>query len=401
MMESIEAYLKEDNSQENESYMVKIPQRINLQNNEELLFIRSDDYGIITCQESEQEEILGNFTIEIRKKSDRKDSQEISIVSDKIVDHMLEIEVEVVKTPVKILPKKLLPPLNSKSKLHIKPGKSRKEATKLSMSGNPLRKWLLEGKARKEVFDRKGTQKKKEQKSDSTDLTTTTNTKHLNHKESILTLPGPSTDFLPGNVEGKRLLGGAVEYKTGKYDIKSIDVKKKVAQETTIVTEINPGNEVTGNDALCVDRMRLLGDVIKIECVQNVKCGSTEKIVKNDLSQNLKLKTIGSGNPVRKVRPGKMVRGSVCARYKGGKSTSRVALLLNKENTNLFENFQGNLKSKTTRDLVTRMESSKDLFNVTLHRNSSRSNQPQGSQEKRDWTSTGPGPIGQDQAKKI
>ena len=110
LMESIEAYLKEDNSQENESYMVKIPQRINLQNNEELLFIRSDDYGIITCQESEQEEILRNFTIEIRKK-----------VSDKIVDHMLEIEVKVVKTPVKILQKKTSPTFKSKSKLHMKP----------------------------------------------------------------------------------------------------------------------------------------------------------------------------------------------------------------------------------------------------------------------------------------
>ena len=61
-MESIEAYLKEDYKQEDESYMVTIPQRINLQLNEELLLIRSDDYGILTCQEmgpeSEQEEIL-------------------------------------------------------------------------------------------------------------------------------------------------------------------------------------------------------------------------------------------------------------------------------------------------------------------------------------------------------
>ena len=48
LMNSIEAYLKEDYRQEN---MVTIPQRINLQQNEELLFIRSDDYGIITCQE--------------------------------------------------------------------------------------------------------------------------------------------------------------------------------------------------------------------------------------------------------------------------------------------------------------------------------------------------------------
>ena len=52
LMNSIEAYLKEDYRQEN---MVKIPQRINLQQSEELLFIRSDDYGILKCQESEQE----------------------------------------------------------------------------------------------------------------------------------------------------------------------------------------------------------------------------------------------------------------------------------------------------------------------------------------------------------
>ena len=44
-----------------------------------------------------------------------------------------------------------------------------------------------------------------EQKSESTDLTTTT--KHLNQKESIVTVPGPRTNFLPGNAEGKKLLG--------------------------------------------------------------------------------------------------------------------------------------------------------------------------------------------------
>ena len=93
----------------------------------------------------------------------------------------------------------------------------------------------------------------------------------------------------------------------------------------------------------------------KIDCVQNVKCGGVEKIMKNGLSQNLKLKMISSGNPVRKVRPGKIVRGSVCAHDKGGKSTSRETPLLNKEKNNLFENFLGKLKSKTTRDLVTRM----------------------------------------------
>ena len=55
---------------------------------------------------------------------------------------------------------------------------------------------------------------------------------------------------------------------------------------------MNPGNEVTGNDALCVDRMRLLVDVRRSECVQIVKCGSAEEIMKNGLSQNLKLKMI-------------------------------------------------------------------------------------------------------------
>ena len=79
-----------------------------------------------------------NFTIEVRKKIDRKDSQEISKVSDKIVEHMLEVIVKVVKTPVKILQKKISPTFKSKS--HMKPWKSRKEAAKLGMSGNPLRK---------------------------------------------------------------------------------------------------------------------------------------------------------------------------------------------------------------------------------------------------------------------
>ena len=41
-----------------------------------------------------------------------------------------------------------------------------------------------------------------------------------------------------------------------------------MAQETTITKDMNPGNEVTGTDALCVDRLRLLGDVRKSECVQ-------------------------------------------------------------------------------------------------------------------------------------
>ena len=102
----------------------------------------------------------------------------------------------------------------------MKPGKARKAATKLGMLGNLLRKWLLEGKANKEVFDRKR-MPENEQKSESTDLTTTT--KHLNQKESIVTVPGPRTNFLPGNAEGKRLLGGAVKYKLEKYDIQSID----------------------------------------------------------------------------------------------------------------------------------------------------------------------------------
>ena len=72
-------------------------------------------------------------TLEIRKKIDRKEPQEISIISDKIVDHILKSEVKVVITPVKILPKKVL---NSKLKLHMKPGKARKEATNLGRSGN-------------------------------------------------------------------------------------------------------------------------------------------------------------------------------------------------------------------------------------------------------------------------
>ena len=58
---------------------------------------------------------------------------------------------------------------------------------------------------------------------------------------------------------------------------------------------MNPGNEVTGNDALCVDRMRLLGDARRSECGQIVKCGSAEEIVKNGPSQNLKLKIISGG----------------------------------------------------------------------------------------------------------
>ena len=62
-------------------------------------------------------------------------------------------------------------------------------------------------KASKEVFDRKR-MPEKEHKSETTDLTNMKNTKHLNQKESTVTVPGPKTNFLPGNAEGKRLLGG-------------------------------------------------------------------------------------------------------------------------------------------------------------------------------------------------
>ena len=60
---------------------------------------------------------------------------------------------------------------------------------------------------------------------------------------------------------GRGYWGGGVEYKAGKDDILSIVVHKKVAQEINKLENMKPGNEVTGNEALCVDGMRLFGDV--------------------------------------------------------------------------------------------------------------------------------------------